>query len=66
MRARLVKFNDGSFGVRYGLFFHTYQDFKNLDCAWPIGHKHMVDCRTTMEKASAFFAVTTEKGTVVK
>lgn len=63
---KLVKFKDGTFGIRYGFIFHKYQDFKNESYKWPSGHRHMIDCKTTEEKARRFFNAISNKGEVVK
>lgn len=55
MFKRLVKFANGKFGIRYGLFFHTFQDFKHLGYRWPEGSKFYLDCMTDEETARAFF-----------
>lgn len=63
---KLVKFKDGTFGIRYGLIFHEYQDFKDMSYQWPAKHRHMIDCKTTEDEARKFFDAIVDKGEPVK
>ena len=52
---RIVAFADGTFGIRYGLFFHTYQDFVSQPFRWFGFSKNMIDCKTDYDTAYNFF-----------
>ena len=54
--SKLVKFSDGTFGLRkgYWLFGYRYLDFNNSFFYWKIGSQYFNDCKTTKEKAISF------------
>lgn len=60
---RIVKFSDGTYGIRYGFIFHKYQDFKDPRFTWFSGSLWINHCKTTYEEALKFF---NDKGFVVE
>jgi len=72
---KLVKFKDGTFGIRKGFFpFYSFKDFD-----YPVGGKiiqhgywrglgsnFISNCRTTEEEARKVFSMLTDKGEVVE
>ena len=54
--SKLVKFSDGTFGLRRGcwLFGYRFQDFTSTGYSWCIGDVFFDDCKTTKEKAVSF------------
>lgn len=55
MKAKLIKFNDESWGIRYGWWpFYTFQDFGSRYFTWSKVSTHMKDCHTTEESARKF------------
>ena len=58
---KLIKFNNGKWGIRYGLFFHRFQDFRNLNFRWGIGSVWFEDCQTDEETARNFFVGPTDE-----
>ena len=51
--SKLVKFSDGTFGLRKGLwlFGYKFQDFRHTLFSWRMSSKYIDDCKTTKEKA---------------
>ena len=66
---KIVKFKDGTYGVRrFSLFFgYVYKDLANsgADFWWPRDSRSFRDCRSSKENAEAFFNIATDKGTKV-
>ena len=48
---RLVKFENGKYGIRVGSWFngYTFKDLVSLDHTWEIGSKYFKDCLGSYE-----------------
>jgi len=66
---KLVKFKDGSFGVRHWSLFDGYR-FADLstehDFWWKVGSRHFGDCKSTEERAREVLNIKLDIGEVVK
>ena len=49
MKPVIVKFNDGTFGIRKGFFRYRYKDLQSSDFWWPKDHSYYKDCRGNFE-----------------
>ena len=54
--SKLVKFSDGTFGVRktFWFFGYRFQDFKHTSYSWTMKSINFNDCKTTEEHAKSF------------
>lgn len=60
---KIVKFKDGSYGIRKGvLFFYSYLDLFNQSYWWHFGYKTMAYCRGTLEECEKLYNLMTDKG----
>ena len=59
---KIVKFKDGTYGVRKWFGFYLYQDLTIPGLWWSRNSKFFSDCRGTLSQAEYF----SDKGTVIK
>ena len=59
---KIVKFIDGTYGVRKWFGVYLYKDLTISGLWWSISSPHFSDCRGTLSQAEYF----SDKGTVVK
>lgn len=54
---RLVKFENGKYGVRVGnrLFGYKWLDIKNPGYRWSMGHEYFKDCQGSLEQVQRVF-----------
>lgn len=52
---KLVKFSNGKWGVRYGFFFHEYQDFQRENHTWRKGGRFFPCCMADEATAREWF-----------
>ena len=64
---RLVKFDNGLFGIRRGLIWHSYLDFLDKKCWWTPASRWFMrgDCMVCEEEARAVFSRMNVKSQVV-
>lgn len=64
---KLVKFNDGTFGVRSGNFFfgYAYADLVTSNLWWPLESAWISDCKGSESAARKRLERYTDKGTPV-
>ena len=59
---KIVKFRDGTYGVRKWFGIYLYKDLTISGLWWPMSSQFFSDCRGTLAQAEYF----SDKGTVVK
>ena len=65
---KIVKFRDGRYGVRRGVWLFMIDSFADLHTRglyWSIGTKYIDDCKGTLEQAQAAYDHITDYGTEV-
>ena len=62
---KIVKFKDGSYGIRRGwLFGYEYKDLRG-SFWWRISETYFIDCKGTKEQVMKFYRNKNDKGTVL-
>lgn len=55
MNKKLIKFTDGTYGVRKGWFSYKYQDMKTPNCWWYPTSEYFRDCKSDFDTAKLRF-----------
>jgi hypothetical protein len=53
--ARIVKFNNGKYGIQVGFIFAKYVDLKS-NWTWSKGGKYFQDCQGSLEEVKEIFS----------
>lgn len=61
---KMVKFKDGTYGIRRGWFNKEYKDL-GYDLWWGIKNSHIGDCKSTYEKVLQHYNLIVDKGSPI-
>lgn len=62
MNERIVKFKDGTYGIRRGYFLYSYRDLKDPIFWWGINSYSFKDCRGSIDRVEQLFSYTQDVG----